>query len=68
MVEIKLNGERKRVEAVDVLGLLHELGVSPVVGGLAVALNEVVIPRGQWATTSLKDGDEVELVRATAGG
>jgi len=36
--------------------------------GVALALNGRVIPRGQWAQTSLVDGDRVEIVQAVQGG
>ena len=34
----------------------------------AVALNAIVIPKAQLAKTHLKDGDRLEIIRATAGG
>ena len=36
--------------------------------GTAVALNEVVVPRGQWAETDLNDGDRIEILGAVSGG
>jgi len=36
--------------------------------GTAVALNEEVVPRGQWAETHLKDGDRIEILGAVSGG
>lgn len=36
--------------------------------GVAVAVNAEVVPRGAWASTTLRDGDEVELVTAVQGG
>jgi sulfur carrier protein len=36
--------------------------------GVAVALNGQVVPRAQWAETTLKDGDVIEVVRAFQGG
>ena len=35
---------------------------------LAVAVNNQVIPRGQWANCSLSDGDNINLFGAIAGG
>jgi len=37
-------------------------------GGIAAALNGVVVPRETWATTPLKDGDNVLVIRAAQGG
>ncbi|TVU65386.1 sulfur carrier protein ThiS [Paenarthrobacter nitroguajacolicus] len=36
--------------------------------GVAVARNSEVVPRSQWSTTTLADGDELELVTAVQGG
>jgi sulfur carrier protein len=36
--------------------------------GVAVALNGSVVRRADWATTPLKAGDAVEIVRAMQGG
>lgn len=36
--------------------------------GVAVAHNSEVVPRSQWFTTALADGDDVELVTAVQGG
>jgi sulfur carrier protein len=36
--------------------------------GVAVAVNEEVVPRGEWASWQLVDGDVVEVVTAVQGG
>jgi sulfur carrier protein len=36
--------------------------------GVAVALNGEVVPKSTWAHTSLRDGDQIEIVTAAAGG
>jgi sulfur carrier protein len=36
--------------------------------GIAVARNAGVVPRSQWSSTALADGDDVELVTAVQGG
>ncbi len=36
--------------------------------GVAVAVNNFVVPRSAWPTTLLSDGDVVEIVRAVGGG
>jgi sulfur carrier protein len=36
--------------------------------GIAIAVNEVVIPRGEWASCVLHAGDRVFVIRATQGG
>ncbi len=36
--------------------------------GVAVALNDAVVPRGAWTTTVVAAGDRVEVVTAVQGG
>ena len=36
--------------------------------GLAVAVNEEVVPRSAWSTTLLRGGDRVEVLTAAQGG
>ena len=36
--------------------------------GVAVALNGEVVPRGDWATTLLRGGERIEVLRAVQGG
>jgi sulfur carrier protein len=37
-------------------------------GGVAVAVNEDVVPRAAWADTALRPGDRVEILTAVQGG
>lgn len=43
-------------------------GVDPDGRGVAVAVDEVVVPRGAWASTPVADGARVEVVGAVQGG
>ncbi|MHA7175414.1 sulfur carrier protein ThiS [Arthrobacter sp. Sr24] len=36
--------------------------------GVAVARNQEIVPRSQWAATAIEDLDEVEIVAAVQGG
>jgi len=36
--------------------------------GIAVAVNQVVVPRAQWANHILKDSDNVLVIKAAQGG
>ena len=36
--------------------------------GLAVAVNDTVVPRAEWAAHALKEQDRVTIIRATQGG
>ncbi|WP_299247515.1 sulfur carrier protein ThiS [uncultured Cytophaga sp.] len=36
--------------------------------GIAIAINEQVVPKSEWESCVLKDNDAVLLIRATQGG
>ena len=47
--------------------LLDELGLSAS-KGVAVAINDAVVPRSAWLTQRLAAGDHVLVIQATQGG
>lgn len=62
-----INGETRELAAGTTLGaLIAELGIRR--DGIAVALNDDVVPRTQIDATALGDGDRVEIIVAVAGG
>jgi len=68
MVEVLVNQEKYQVpepgmlsEVLPLLGIVHA-------DGIAIAVNENVIPRSDWNQHSLSVGDRVFVIRATQGG
>lgn len=43
-------------------------GVTSATRGIAVAVNDTVVPKGAWETTRLSPGDRVEVLTAVQGG
>ena len=48
--------------------LLPGLVVDGAPQGVAVALDDAVVPHGAWSTTTVRPGDRVEIVTAVQGG
>ncbi|HEX9463444.1 MAG TPA: sulfur carrier protein ThiS [Alphaproteobacteria bacterium] len=66
--EITLNGAPLTVSAALTIDrLVGEFAPGPT-QGLAVAVNDAVVPRAEWPSRRLQPGDVVEIVRATRGG
>ncbi|MFF3260806.1 sulfur carrier protein ThiS [Streptomyces sp. NPDC002932] len=64
---VSVNGEAVTVaEGTTLDVLVATLTEAP--SGVAAALNETVVPRGQWAAAALADGDRVEVLTAVQGG
>jgi sulfur carrier protein len=66
-VSVSVNGEARAVPAGTALDALVAT-LAPARSGVAAAVNESVVPRGQWATTPLGEGDRVEVLTAVQGG
>jgi sulfur carrier protein len=68
-VTVELNGERVELEdGASVAEAVAESGADPDAKGVAAAVDGEVVPKGQWRTTKLSDGQHVEVVRAIQGG
>lgn len=48
--------------------VLDALGVEPGRRGVAIAVDGEVVPRGEWATTTLAADARIEVVQAVQGG
>ena len=68
-MECIINGEKRSFasDRLTIRQLLQELDVS-LQRGVAVALNNAVIPQSEWDEQALNEGDHVEVIRATQGG
>ena len=66
-MELKVNGEPRTVpEHLSVAQLLERLQVVPE--RVVVEVNLTILKRSEHASTVLKAGDEVEIVRLVGGG
>ena len=65
-MKIRINADDLGVDDhITVAGLLQSLGYPD--RGIAVALDQAVLPRSSW-TTTLSDGANIEVVTAVQGG
>ena len=66
-MRLTVNGKDQDVAAnVTVAALLDMLALRR--DGIAVALNDDVVPRAEHTTRTLDDGDRLEIIVAVAGG
>jgi thiamine biosynthesis protein ThiS len=66
-LNVIVNGERKELsEGIHIVDLLDRLGLKPE--RLAVEVNQSIVRRAEWTTTTLLDGDKVEIVHFVGGG
>lgn len=66
-MRIRLNGEpRDLAGALTILQLLEQLQIDP--RRVAVEHNLTIVKRDRYATTTIGEGDEVEIVNFVGGG
>jgi sulfur carrier protein len=69
MTAVHLNGELRELPAESTLEqAVREAGAPAGGRGVAVALDGEVVPRGDWASTPLREGQHVEVLQAVQGG
>ncbi len=64
---ILFNNETTTVHSSILLTILNDLGFLEI-KGIAVAVNQEVIPKSNWTDYSIKENDEIILIQATQGG
>lgn len=68
-MKLLVNGKEVQAkEGISLLELLKEINIEVRPVGLAVAVNEEVIPKNRYGEVFLKEGDRVEIVNIVGGG
>jgi sulfur carrier protein len=68
-MELKINNQPKQFEAATLtVQTLLDLEFPNKQNGIAFAINNSVIPKTDWATTSLSETDDIVIITATQGG
>ena len=66
-MEINLNNQLKKINQDNLFVLITEV-LGDKTKGVAVAINQTVVPRENWNSTVLKEHDSVLIIKATQGG
>lgn len=68
-MQITLNGKTATIRAGETLAaLLRRHDIADDATGIAVAVNDAVVPKREWRERALESGDAVEVIRAVQGG
>ena len=66
-MKLTINGEGREFESLSTLtDLIAQLGMKS--DRVAIELNRELVPRKNWASTSISDGDKLEIVHFVGGG
>lgn len=67
-MEVTVNQQHFNIpENCNVQNLLADVLQRPL-QGLAIAVNENIVPKNQWETCKLNSGDNIIIIKATQGG
>ncbi len=67
-MEVTVNQQKKTIEEGATLDtLMSTLGYESR-EGIAVAVNDEVVPKGEWARDVLHESDKITIITATQGG
>jgi sulfur carrier protein len=65
-MRVIINGEQREISSARIDALLGELEYEGT--HFAIALNYDVLPKSRWAETTIKSGDEIEIIAPRQGG
>ena len=65
-MEIIVNGEEQIISPMSVTVFLQTMGIDPA--RVAVELNLDILPKTEYGSTTLKEGDRLEIVHFVGGG
>jgi thiamine biosynthesis protein ThiS len=65
-MNIRINGESRTIEQMSLHELLGTLDINPA--RVAVERNRDIVPKREYETTLLTDGDVIEIVQFVGGG
>lgn len=65
-MQVLLNNQEVQTQAQTISTLLSELGYRAE--GVAVAVDNQIVPRGTWGETALREGCRITVIKAACGG
>jgi sulfur carrier protein len=69
MTAVVINGAKRELpDGATVESAVLAAGAPEDGRGVAVALDGEVVPRGEWPTTAVQEGQQVEVLHAVQGG
>lgn len=65
-MKVTINNKETETQAKTVKELATELNLPAT--GVAVAISNVMVPRDEWSTKAISEGDDIVIVKAFCGG
>ena len=65
-MKVTVNSKEVETQAQNLLQLSQELNLPAV--GVALAVNQQMVPRDQWGDFAVSDGQKIVIIKAVCGG
>lgn len=65
-MKIWINNKETETAAATVAALSEELSLAPT--GVALAVNNQMLPRAEWEHREVREGDKILIIKAVCGG
>ena len=65
-IKIRINSKETETGAATLMELAREMGLPAK--GVAMAVNNRMVPRGEWSATSISGGEDIVIIKAVCGG
>ncbi len=65
-MDININNKKTSITSTNLQELAQEMNLPEK--GVAVAINNLMIPRTEWADTPIADGADIVIIKAACGG
>ena len=66
IMKIRINSRETETAAATLQELASEMGLPAK--GVAMAVNNRMVPRGEWSATSISGGEDIVIIKAVCGG
>ncbi|MCU4175206.1 sulfur carrier protein ThiS [Carboxylicivirga sp. N1Y90] len=67
-MKISVNGQEQNMPpSSTIFDVLNQIKQADT-GGIAIAINDMVVPKSKWNSAQISDGDKVLIIKASQGG
>lgn len=68
-MKLKINNQEKQYDQTELtVQQLLDIEIPHAQNGIAIALNELIVPKTNWTSTPIQDNTEILIIKATQGG
>lgn len=68
-MKLKINNQEKQYDQTELtVQQLLDIEIPHAQNGIAIAIDDSIVPKSNWTSTHIEDGTEILIIKATQGG